>query len=138
LKPIKAGAVQSQLNSRILAGGTESAHRNKYTSRRLHLMRMIMHVIMPHELFNAAVRDGSVGQKMQRILADQKPEVAYFAEYNGHRSGFLIVNVSDASQIPALAEPWFLTFNADVHISPAMSPEDLGKAGLDAIGKKWA
>jgi hypothetical protein len=38
------------------------------------------------------------------------------------------VNIDDASQIPALAEPWFLALNAVVTLNPAMVPEDLQKA----------
>jgi hypothetical protein len=49
----------------------------------------------------------------------------------------LIVQMGNASQIATLAEPWFLTFNADVELRPAMTPEDLATAGLDALGKKW-
>ena len=49
----------------------------------------------------------------------------------------MIVDVADASKVPAIAEPWFLSFNADVSFHIVMSPEDLGRAGLDAIGKKW-
>jgi len=49
-----------------------------------------------------------------------------------------VVNVSDASQIPALAEPWFLTFEADVQFHPTMTPADLERAGLDKIGKQWS
>jgi hypothetical protein len=98
---------------------------------------MIMHVYMPTEVFNAAVKDGSVGAKMHRILEHNKPEAAYFSEYHGQRSGILIVDIKDASEIPAFAEPWFLLFNAKVELHPAMTPEDLGKSGLDTIGREW-
>ena len=47
-------------------------------------------------------------------------------------------SMADPSKIPSLAEPWFLTFNADVDFRVAMTPDDLKKAGLDAMGKKWA
>jgi hypothetical protein len=100
-------------------------------------MRMVMHVYFPVEIFNAAVRDGSVSGKMQRILAEQKPEAAYFTEYHGQRSGILIVDLKDASEIPKFAEPWFLQFNARLELHPAMTPQDLGAAGLDALGKAW-
>jgi hypothetical protein len=100
-------------------------------------MRMIMHVYMPVDVFNAAVRDGSAGAKMQKILAEQKPEAAYFTEYNGQRSGILIIDLKNASDIPKFAEPWFLQFNARLELHPAMTPQDLGAAGLDAIGKQW-
>jgi len=101
-------------------------------------MRMIMHVYMPVDVFNAAVRDGSVGGKMQRILAKQKPEAAYFTEYHGQRTGILVVDLKQASEIPGFAEPWFLTFNAKVEFHPAMTAQDLAAAGLDALGKEWA
>ena len=101
-------------------------------------MRMFIHLQFPLEPFNAAVRDGSAGQKIQKILEAIKPEAAYFCEHNGHRGGTLVVNVNQASDIPVLAEPWFLTFNAHVEFRVAMTPEDLGRANLDALGKKWA
>jgi hypothetical protein len=99
---------------------------------------MLVHVKFPHEPFNAAVRNGTVGKTMERILADTKPEAVYFTEYDGRRGAIMIVDVADASKVPALAEPWFLSFNADVTFHIVMSPEELGRAGLDAIGKKWA
>jgi hypothetical protein len=49
----------------------------------------------------------------------------------------MIVDVPDASKIPAIAEPWFLAFNATCELRIAMTPEDLGKSGMDGIGKKW-
>jgi hypothetical protein len=35
-------------------------------------MKMLMDVSIPHETFNAAVRDGSVGDKLKRILEATK------------------------------------------------------------------
>ena len=43
-------------------------------------MRMLLKVKFPHEQFNQAVRDGSVGPKVRRILEDAKPEAVYFTE----------------------------------------------------------
>ncbi len=100
-------------------------------------MQMLMHVRLPIDPFNAAVRDGSVGQKIQRILEATKPQAAYFTAGNGQRGGTLVVTVNEPSDIPRLAEPWFLTFDAKVDFQPFMTPEDLGRAGLDAIGKEW-
>ena len=100
-------------------------------------MRMIMHVTFPVDPFNQAVRDGSTAGTMKQILAEQKPEAAYFTEWNGHRSAMLVVNVNEAREIPTFAEPWFLKFNATITLHPAMTAEDLGAAGLDALGKKW-
>jgi hypothetical protein len=101
-------------------------------------MKMLLQVKFPHETFNAAVRDGSVGKKIQNILEDTKPEAVYFTEMDGARCVILIVNLEDPSKVPALAEPWFLQFNADCNFRIVMTPDVLAKAGLEALGKKWA
>jgi len=100
-------------------------------------MRMLMHVRLPSEPFNTLVRQGTAGQKIRQILDAIKPEAAYFTDQDGQRGGTLVVNLDDPSGIPALAEPWFLTFHADIELKVAMTPEDLGRSGLDGIGKKW-
>lgn len=101
-------------------------------------MRMLLQVRIPHDAFNAAVRDGTVGEKLKRILEDTKPEAVYFMENRGQRGAILIVDLADPSKVPIYAEPWFLAFNADVEFHVAMTPDDLRKAGLDALGKKWS
>lgn len=100
-------------------------------------MRMLMVASIPHEDFNDRVRDGSVGEKLQQILAEAKPEAAYFTELDGRRAALMVIDVSDQSEIPSFAEPWFLTFNADVEFRVAMTPADLEKAGLDDLAKVW-
>jgi hypothetical protein len=100
-------------------------------------MRMLLSVVFPHEPFNSAVRKGTAGQTISKILEAAKPEAVYFTEQEGHRGAFLIVNVESPSQVPAFAEPWFLHFNADCKFRIVMTPDDLQKAGLAELGKKW-
>jgi hypothetical protein len=100
-------------------------------------MRMLMNVRIPHATFNAAVKDGTAGAKLNKILAAIKPEAVYFTEHGGLRGAVLVVDLPDASKIPALAEPWFLTFEADVEFRPVMTPEDLKRSGIDGMGKQW-
>jgi len=100
-------------------------------------MRMLLIVKLPHGPFNTAVKDGTVGQKMKRILDETKPEAVYFTEQNGQRGAVMVVNLEDPSRIPFYAEPWFLNFEADVEFRVVMRPEDLAKAGLEDLGKKW-
>jgi hypothetical protein len=69
------------------------------------------------------------------ILADLKPEAVYFfADDNGHRSGSVVFDLKDPSEIPAVIEPRFLAFNTKCSLRPVMNPEDLGKA-VPAITK---
>jgi hypothetical protein len=100
-------------------------------------MKFIVHVSLPAHKFNEALRDGSAGKKMTRILEDTKPEAAYFTSTDGNRGGYLVYDISQASEIPRLAEPWFLNFDAKIQFEPAMTPDDLQKAGLEDLAKKW-
>ena len=101
-------------------------------------MKMLLNVTLPHQPFNAAVKDGTAGSKLTRILEATRPEAVYFTEQNGHRGAVLVLDLPDASKIPALVEPWMLAFEADIELRPVMTPEDLKRAGLDELGKKWS
>ena len=100
-------------------------------------MRMLMNVKLPPQPFNTAAKDGTVGAKLGKILDTIKPEAVYFTEHQGHRGAVLVVDLPDASKIPVLAEPWFLTFQAECEFRIAMTPEDLKNSGIDSMGKKW-
>jgi hypothetical protein len=101
-------------------------------------MRMLLNVQMPHEPFNTLARQGKVGALLGRILDEMKPEAAYFSEQEGKRGGIFIVDVKEPSRVPSICEPFFLNFNADCSFHIVMSPDDLKKAGLEELGKKWA
>jgi hypothetical protein len=91
---------------------------------------MLLRASIPVESGNAAAKAGTLGSTIEKILADLKPEAAYFiADDDGNRSGSIVFDMQDQSQIPSVAEPWFLAFNAKVSIRPVMTPQDLAKAG---------
>ncbi len=100
-------------------------------------MRMLIHVKLPNKEFNDYIKDGSISEKIKRILDDIRPEAVYFTEYRGRRGAIIIVDVSEPSAIPKIAEAWFLLFNAELEWHIVMNPEDIEKAGLDKIAKKW-
>jgi len=93
-------------------------------------MRMLLRVSIPVEAGNAAAKAGTLGTTVERILGDLKPEAAYFfVDDAGQRSGSIVFEMKDTSQIPAIAEPWFLAFNAKISMRPIMNPQDLAGAG---------
>jgi len=90
-------------------------------------MRFLFKISFPVEAGNKAAKDGF--SAIPKILEQQKPEAAYFIAENGKRTAILVLDMSDSSQLPAIAEPWFLALNASIEVTPAMVPEDLKKAG---------
>jgi hypothetical protein len=102
-------------------------------------MRFLVKVNIPVEAGNVAAKAGKLGTTIQSILADLKPEAVYFSADNGQRTAFLFLEMQNASQIPAIAEPWFLAFNASIEIQPVMVPDDLAKAGstIEAAANKY-
>lgn len=101
-------------------------------------MKMILTVTMPHEPFNALVKDGSVGKVLNEILGELKPEAAYFSLDDGKRSLFLVVNVDKGGDYVRYAEPFFLKLKADIKYDIVITPEEIKNSGLEEIGKKYA
>jgi hypothetical protein len=92
-------------------------------------MKYIMKVRIPIEKGNVALSDAKFGNKMNELLTEIKAEAAYFTTISGQRGAYVIVNMTDPSEIPAIAEPFFLWLGADIEFLPVMKPEDLAKAG---------
>ena len=103
-------------------------------------MRCLLKVSIPVGTGNAAISDGSLPRTIESILADLRPEAAYFAEDDGQRTGFIFFDLKDPAQIPAVAEPWFLAFDAHIEFHPAMNLDDLKKAtpGIEKAVKNYS
>ena len=103
-------------------------------------MRILLTFSIDPEKGDRLIKEGRIGETMGSILEQLRPEAAYFTDVEGTRGGYLIVNMEDASQIPAITEPLFLEVGATVHMQPVMTPEDLrGPAGeaLEQMARKY-
>jgi hypothetical protein len=95
-------------------------------------MRMMMKMQIDTEAGSRAIADGSLPQLMQETLGRLQPEAAYFGPENGIRTAFIVFDLQDPSELPALSEPLFSTLKANIQMFPVMDREDLQK-GLGEI-----
>ncbi len=103
-------------------------------------MRILITFSINPEKGDQLIKEGRMGETMGSILEELRPEAAYFTDVEGTRGGFLVVNMEDGSQMPAMVEPLFLGVGATVHMQPVMTSEDLqGAAGeaLQQMGQKY-
>src|SRR5215210_5852462 len=91
-------------------------------------MRFMLTFRFPTDTGNELARNGTLNQTIRSIVEEINPEAAYFADMEGARGGYLVINMDDASQIPAIAEPLFIGLDATVQIHPVMTAEDLERA----------
>ncbi len=103
-------------------------------------MRFLFKASIPVAKGNEVVRAGKLGSTIEAILAEQKPECAYFIAENGQRTAVLVINMDDVSELPAIAEPWLLALDASIECQPAMTAADLQKAGpaIEAAAQKFS
>ncbi len=92
-------------------------------------MRVLLKASMDMEVANRIARQGKLGETIKSIVEDMKPEAAYFLADNGKRTAYVFLHIKEVSELPAIAEPWFLAFNASVEVTPAMTAQDLANAG---------
>jgi hypothetical protein len=90
-------------------------------------MRFLMRISFPVEAGNAAAKKDGF-KVVDEILRQQRPEAAYFVATGGRRTCIMIIDVPSASDIPRIAEPWFLALHASIEATPAMIAEDLRNA----------
>ena len=95
-------------------------------------MRFMITCRIPVERGNELAKNDTLGETVKSIMEELQPEAAYFADIEGARGGYIVVNMDDASQIPAMTEPLFHALGATVKVHPVMTPEDLAK-GRPAI-----
>ena len=90
-------------------------------------MRMLLKFQFDTEAANRAIEDGSMARINERMFAQLQPEAAYFAIEDGVRTGYVVFDLDDPAQIPAIAEPLFSGVNSKLTLTPVMNTDDLMK-----------
>jgi len=88
-------------------------------------MRTLMTVQMDTEATNHAIKDGSLAKTMESALEQLHAEAAYFTARDGQRTAYIVFDLHDPSQIPEVAEPFFMGMKAKVDMAPVMNADDV-------------
>jgi hypothetical protein len=96
-------------------------------------MRTMMKVKLDTEAASKLIADGSLPNLMQQTMERLRPEAAYFGPEDGVRTAFIVFDLQDPSDLPAITEPLFNRLKATVEMFPVMDRDDLQK-GLQKLG----
>jgi hypothetical protein len=95
-------------------------------------MRIFMSVQIPTQSGNESIKSGALPQVMGKFIETFRPEAAYFITSDGDRCAHFYFEMKDVTQMPSVAEPFFIELGAKVTYCPAMNPDDL-KKGIAAF-----
>ena len=101
-------------------------------------MRMMLFVTFPTAKFNELWRSGKIGQTIQQIIDDTKPEHIFFGkDIDGQRGAVVVVDIPSAADLSRVTEPWYLNFDAKIQTSVCMTPEEVGKIDYEDLARKY-
>ena len=93
-------------------------------------MRVLVRAMIPTTAGNRMVKDPNFLKTIEDYTKKFNCEAAYFTEVNGNRTMVFVLDLQSPEMIPAIAEPLFQGYEANVEIHPAMNLDDLKKAIL--------
>jgi len=96
-------------------------------------MRTLMKVSIPVATGNQAVKDGSLPRTVMAFVERMKPESCYFSAEQGMRTAYFVFELEDPTQIPVIAEPFFMNLQASIALAPAMNLEEMRRGVEEAV-----
>ncbi|AOO84516.1 hypothetical protein [Bosea vaviloviae] len=93
-------------------------------------MRMMLKVSIPVETGNKSIVDGTLRKTVKEFMLEFEPEAAYFVADAGLRTGYFFFDLAKSTDIPSVAETFFLNLNAAIELTPAMNAADM-EAGVE-------
>jgi hypothetical protein len=96
-------------------------------------MRVLLTAQMDTDKGNQAIKDKKLPEIMKAALGSLQPEAAYFGAKEGCRTAFIVFDLKDVSDIPKVAEPFFMELGAKIEFIPVMNFDDV-QSGLGKVG----
>jgi hypothetical protein len=91
-------------------------------------MRVLVKAMIPTEAGNQLVKDPNFLKNVEKYIKKFNCEASYFTEMDGYRTFIFVLDLPSTDMIPAIAEPLFQGYEANVEIHPAMNFDDLKSA----------
>jgi hypothetical protein len=91
-------------------------------------LRVLIRAMIPTTAGNKMVKEPNFLKNLQDYVKKFNCEASYFLEVNGNRTMVFVLDLPSPDMIPAIAEPLFQNFEANVEIHPTMNLNDLEKA----------
>jgi hypothetical protein len=91
-------------------------------------LRVLIRAMIPTTAGNKMVKEPNFLKNLQDYVKKFNCEASYFLEVNGNRTMVFVLDLPSPDMIPAIAEPLFQNFEANVEIHPSMNLNDLEKA----------
>jgi hypothetical protein len=91
-------------------------------------MRVLVRAMIPTSAGNKIIKDPNMVKNLEDYIRKFNCEAAYFTAMNGMRTMVFVLDLSSPDMIPAMAEPLFQEYDANVEIHPAMNLDDVKKA----------
>ena len=88
-------------------------------------MRVMLKAQIPVAKGNEMIRSGSMKGFMERVVKELEPEAAYFYTEDGLRTPTFIFDLKESSDSVKMAEAFFGELEANVHLTPVMTWDDL-------------
>jgi hypothetical protein len=95
-------------------------------------MRVLLTAQLDTEKGNEAIKDKKLSEIMKAAVEPLRPEAAYFGAKDGCRTAFIVFDLKDTSDIPKVAEPFFLQLGAKVEFIPVMNFDDV-QSGVSKV-----
>jgi hypothetical protein len=92
-----------------------------------------MKVKIPTAAGNEAIKSGSLPEIVGKALASLNAEAAYFTAEDGMRTGLIFFDMTDSSDIPSAAEPFFLGLDAQISFEPVMNADEMAAGVAKAM-----
>jgi len=83
--------------------------------------------MIPTTAGNKVLKDPNFMKNLEDYIHKFKCEAAYFFPLNGNRTMAFVLDLPSQDMLPAVAEPLFQNFEANVEVHPAMNLDDLKK-----------